>query len=84
MHHLTERRIPLAAHAQRRADFAVGVGAGNAAVLFASHLAAPKLPAGFEVRWNVDVANGGVDERAEDYWQAIDRLDAARLQSTIY
>jgi aminobenzoyl-glutamate transport protein len=32
-------------------------------VLGASHLAAPKLPAGFEVRWAVDKANGGVDER---------------------
>jgi aminobenzoyl-glutamate transport protein len=32
-------------------------------VLLASHLAAPSLPDGFEVRWSVDVANGGVDER---------------------
>jgi aminobenzoyl-glutamate transport protein len=32
-------------------------------VLLASHLAAPSLPDGFEVRWHVDVANGGVDER---------------------
>lgn len=32
-------------------------------VLGASHLAAPSLPDGFEVRWKVDVANGGVDER---------------------
>ncbi|MFK7882956.1 MAG: AbgT family transporter [Phycisphaerales bacterium] len=32
-------------------------------VLGASHLAAPKLPEGFKVRWTVDRANGGVDER---------------------
>jgi aminobenzoyl-glutamate transport protein len=36
---------------------------GLVLVLFASHLAAPVLPVGFEVRWQVDVANGGVDER---------------------
>lgn len=36
---------------------------GLVLVLFASHLAAPSLPDGFEVRWSVDVANGGVDER---------------------
>lgn len=36
---------------------------GLALVLLASHLAAPDLPRGFEVRWSVDVANGGVDER---------------------
>jgi aminobenzoyl-glutamate transport protein len=36
---------------------------GLVLVLFASHLAAPSLPDGFEVRWRVDVANGGVDER---------------------
>jgi aminobenzoyl-glutamate transport protein len=36
---------------------------GLVLVLLASHLAAPALPDGFEVRWKVDVANGGVDER---------------------
>ncbi len=36
---------------------------GLVLVLLASHLAAPSLPDGFEVRWHVDVANGGVDER---------------------
>lgn len=36
---------------------------GLVLVLIASHLAAPSLPDGFEVRWRVDVANGGVDER---------------------
>lgn len=36
---------------------------GLVLVLLASHLAAPALPEGFEVRWKVDVANGGVDER---------------------
>ncbi len=36
---------------------------GLVLVLLASHLAAPSLPDGFEVRWKVDVANGGVDER---------------------
>ena len=36
---------------------------GLVLVLLASHLAAPTLPDGFEVRWSVDVANGGVDER---------------------
>ena len=36
---------------------------GLVLVLIASHLAAPSLPDGFEVRWKVDVANGGVDER---------------------
>ncbi len=36
---------------------------GLVLVLGASHLAAPTLPDGFEVRWKVDVANGGVDER---------------------
>ncbi|MBO6513292.1 MAG: AbgT family transporter, partial [Phycisphaerales bacterium] len=39
--------------------FLIGLGF----VLLASHLAAPALPDGFEVRWSVDVANGGVDER---------------------
>lgn len=39
--------------------FLIGLGF----VLLASHLAAPALPDGFEVRWKVDVANGGVDER---------------------
>ncbi|MEZ6165120.1 MAG: AbgT family transporter [Phycisphaerales bacterium] len=39
--------------------FLIGLGL----VLLASHLAAPSLPEGFEVRWRVDVANGGVDER---------------------
>lgn len=36
---------------------------GLVLVLLASHLAAPSLPDGFEVRWKIDVANGGVDER---------------------
>ncbi len=36
---------------------------GLVLVLGASHLAAPALPEGFEVRWKVDVAAGGVDER---------------------
>ncbi|MCA9275173.1 MAG: AbgT family transporter [Phycisphaerales bacterium] len=39
--------------------FLIGLGL----VLLASNLAAPSLPEGFEVRWRVDVANGGVDER---------------------
>lgn len=32
-------------------------------VLGVSHFAAPDLPDGFEVRWAVDKANGGVDQR---------------------
>lgn len=36
---------------------------GLFAVLVASHLVAPRLPDGFEVRWTPDTVGGGVDEQ---------------------
>jgi len=44
-------------------------------VLGASHLAAPSLPSGFETRWSVDKARGGVDQQVAQIGRVV--LDEA-------